>query len=169
MEFWAMINIIVCTDENGLFAYNGRSLVPPPGDLKRFRQITKDHVVVMGRVTWESLPVKPLPDRINIVIAKPENQIDNDENLYYCENLQEALLTSQTEWPYKHVFIIGGQQLYNEALPLADRIARTVIHGKVPDDAILREPRYFHIPGEGWKLTSLKNNDGYDFEVYEKC
>ena len=163
-----MIRIIVCTDENGLFAYNGLSLKPPPGDLKRFKQLTQNHVVVMGRITWESLPVKPLPDRINFVISS--NEIDcSDDDFYQASDVNEAIEYSLNEWPDKHIYIIGGQHIYNEALPLADQIAKTVIHGKVPDDCINREPRYFHIPGEGWKLITVENYDNYDFEIYEKC
>lgn len=169
MELRTVINIIVCTDQNGLFSYNGKSITPPKGDLKRFRQITHGHVVIMGRFTWESLPVKPLSDRINIVITKSKDQSNDYKEIYDCESLIESLVLSQETWPDKHIFIIGGQQLYNEALPLADRIARTVVHNKVPDDLILTQPRYFHIPGEGWKLTSIKHYDDYDFEVYERC
>lgn len=164
-----MISIIVCTDENGLFAYNDNSLAPPNGDLKRFRLITSGHVVIMGRATWESLPVNPLPDRENIVVARLANHTDQHDNLTYCQSLVDAIQTAISEWPWKQIFLIGGEQIYNEGLFFADRILRTVIHHKVPENCIGFDPRYFHIPKEGWLLTAQKDYGDHHAEVYERC
>ena len=166
-----MIRIIVCTDRNGLFAYNGVSLKPPPNDLKRFKRLTQGHAVVMGRLTWESLPVKPLPDRINVVVSASDNcYADNDlSDNFDAYSVADAIEGVNYRWPDKHIYIIGGQHIYNEALPLADQIARTVINDIVPEDVILHNPRYFRIPEKGWKLTSVEKHDNYDFEVWERC
>ena len=64
-----MISAIVAVDNNWGIGYNGNLLEHIPDDLKYFKQLTSNKMVVMGRKTWDSLPIKPLPDRLNIVIT----------------------------------------------------------------------------------------------------
>lgn len=79
-----MISAIVAADEKWGIGKDGKLLVSIPEDLKRFKAITKHNVVVMGRKTWESLPNKPLPDRVNLVITNSYRQDKEYRNTIFC-------------------------------------------------------------------------------------
>ncbi|MDR1679335.1 MAG: dihydrofolate reductase [Prevotellaceae bacterium] len=117
-----MISIIVAVAQNLAIGKNNNLLCPIPGDLKRFKEITDGHTVIMGRKTWESLPNKPLPNRKNIVLS---TQIDFvAEGALTVRTLDEAITLAKSD---DEVFIIGGGQLYKQALPLADKLYLTWI------------------------------------------
>ncbi len=94
-------------------------------DFQRFKQITSGHSVIMGRKTWESLPIKPLPKRINIVITrdaefKPEGAI-------ICSSIENAIELAKKAEGGEEVFVIGGGQIFEQAISLADKLYLTVI------------------------------------------
>ncbi len=103
-----------------------------PEDLQHFRRVTRGHPVIMGRRTWESLPdtFRPLPGRLNIVISR--------QTAYEAPGAQvvdspAAALERVGELP--EAFVIGGEQLYAQALPLADRLILTEVEMDVAGDA----------------------------------
>jgi dihydrofolate reductase len=111
--------IIAAVAKNGVIG-NGMDLPwRLPKDLKYFAEATKGHTVIMGRKTWESIPLKykPLPDRKNIVISRQDMKIHGAETF---NNLKSAIETSTGK-----VFIIGGGEIYKLALPLADKLMLT--------------------------------------------
>lgn len=120
-----MISAIVAVDNNWGIGYNGDLLEHIPEDLKYFKELTTNHVVVMGRKTWDSLPKKPLKDRLNIVISSQPRgplgemafSIPMDE-----AKIRLALSSKDEEW-----FIIGGGTIYKELLPICDRVYVTKI------------------------------------------
>ncbi len=121
-----MISAIVAVDENWGIGFNGDLLEKIPEDLKRFKKLTKGNVVVMGRKTWDSLPTKPLPDRLNIIISRQPQFVDF---LTVSIGMEEAKVRAKAaskdledEW-----FVIGGGQIYKELLPLCDRVYVTKI------------------------------------------
>lgn len=99
-----------------------------PEDLKRFKEKTSGHVVIMGRKTFESIG-KALPNRINIVITK--NPSFSAENVVVAHSLEEALRLAELK-EEKEVFIIGGGLLYKEAIEKADKLYLTIVEGN-PD------------------------------------
>src|SRR3989344_1427321 len=104
-----------------------------PPDLKRFRQITLGKPVVMGRKTFESLG-KPLPDRKNIVITR-----DKDYKAYGCvvvHSVDEALKAASGN---EELMVIGGEQIFREAIPIADRMYLTFIDENFEGDAYFPE------------------------------
>ena len=103
--------LIVASDKNGVIGYNNTIPWYIPEDLKRFRQLTLNNIVVMGRKTFESLPNGPLKDRINIVITQNPNQYTNTDSVIYSnmENAFDAIKHNNTN---KKVFIIGGSEIY---------------------------------------------------------
>ena len=121
-----MISAIVAVDNNWGIGYNGDLLEHIPEDLKYFKALTTGHVVVMGRKTWESLPRKPLKDRLNIVISSQPRgvlgemafSIPMDE-----AKVRVALSGNDEEW-----FIIGGGSIYQEFLSICDRVYVTKIY-----------------------------------------
>lgn len=96
-----------------------------PDDLKRFKALTTGHPVIMGRKTWDSLPKKarPLPNRTNIVVSRQSTDAPGATVVSSIEQALEHARTLDTE----EIFVIGGAQIYTQALPHANRLYLTLI------------------------------------------
>mgnify|MGYP004457001829 CR=1 FL=1 len=106
-----MISAIVSVDENMGIGANGKLLVSYPEDMKFFKDTTIGHIVVMGRKTWDSLPKKPLPNRLNIIITShPEKSDDININFITMEDFLDNL--EYLDAGDKEIFIIGGASIY---------------------------------------------------------
>ena len=121
-----MISAIVAVDNNWGIGYNGDLLEHIPEDLKYFKELTTGHIVVMGRKTWDSLPKKPLKDRLNIVISRQSRGPLGD--MAFSISMDEAqvrvsLSNNDEEW-----FIIGGGSIYQEFLSICDQVYVTKIY-----------------------------------------
>lgn len=152
-----MISIIVAHDEDRAIAKDGKIPWYISEDFKHFKATTMDCPVVMGRVTWDSLPVKPLPLRTNVVIS---SQKDYTRLAFMAQNLDEALSIATRERPDKDIFIIGGLQIYKEALAsgIVDKVVSSHIKGHFGGDMFFPELN-------GWQRRLIKSFN--DFEVYE--
>lgn len=106
-----------------------------PEDLKRFKRITDGHPVVMGRKTWESLPEKfrPLLGRTNIVVSRQEGY--DAPGAIVVHSIDAALDAAEKAPGNEEIFIIGGAQLYADALPYADRLYLTSVNDDAEGDA----------------------------------
>ena len=122
------LSIIVAVGENNETGYRNGLLWHLPADLKRFKELTTGHAVVMGRKTFESLPNGALPNRTNVVISK--NPDFMPPNCLVFSSLDEALLKLSGE---KEVYIIGGSQIYYLALPYASKLYLTQVHARFPE------------------------------------
>ncbi len=118
----ASISIIAAVAENNAIGLNGKLLYWLPADLKRFKALTTDHTIIMGRKTFESLPKGALPNRRNVVLSRSKQDFPGAETF---ASLEEALASCSAE---EDVYIIGGASVYAEALPLADRLCLTEVH-----------------------------------------
>lgn len=106
---------IVAVDLNWGIGYKGNLLKSIPPDLKRFKELTINKVVVMGRETFESLPKKqPLKDRVNIVLSK--SGLISDERVVVCSCLNQ-LFNELLKYNTDDVFVIGGESVYSQLLP----------------------------------------------------
>lgn len=94
-----------------------------PEDMARFRDVTTGHVVIMGRKTFQSIG-KALPKRINIVITSDRNFHQNDTIV--CHSFEEAIERAK-EKEQEEIFVIGGAQIYTQALPIADKLYLTLV------------------------------------------
>lgn len=119
-----MISAIVSVDENWGIGYNGDLLEHIPEDLKYFKAVTNGGVVIMGRKTWDSLPKKPLPGRLNIIITSQERHFEEMTAFIPFSEAVSRLKHSPKE---DNWFIIGGGQIYKELLPYCDRVYVTKI------------------------------------------
>ena len=167
-----MISAIVAVDENWGIGFNGELLEKIPEDLKRFKKLTKGNVIVMGRKTWDSLPTKPLPDRLNIIISRQPQFVDM---FTVSIGMEEAMIRAKmaSKDPEDEWFVIGGGQIYKELLPFCDRVYVTKIfksHENVdtyfPD---LDEPEMWNT----WKPvhmgeTKVYNDLLYQFWTYDR-
>ncbi|MGP1421377.1 MAG: dihydrofolate reductase [Tannerella sp.] len=123
-----MISIIVATDQRGAIGKDNSLLWRLPNDMKHFRELTVGHTVVMGRRTFESLPKGALPDRRNIVLTTEPGARFDGCTVY--NTLWGALMATEGE---DEVFIIGGGNVYEQALEVADKLYLTLVHHTFPE------------------------------------
>ena len=126
-----MTAIIVAYDKNRLIGKEGAMPWYIPGELKRFRQLTENNVVIMGRKTYVSLG-RPLPDRVNIVISRDENF--TADGCYTASSITGAIAMARLFWPDKDIFIGGGAQIYSRTIDMADVLYITEIDGEFEGD-----------------------------------
>lgn len=126
-----MIAIIAAYDKNRLIGKEGGMPWYIPGELKRFRRLTKNNVVIMGRKTYLSLG-KPLADRVNIVISRNENF--TADGCYTAGSITGAIAMARLFWPDKDIFIGGGAQIYSQTIEMADVLYITEIQRRFEGD-----------------------------------
>lgn len=127
---YQMISIVVAFSTNG-FGIGVNNALPwnIPEDMKRFKELTQNSIVIMGRKTWESIPIKrrPLKGRVNVILTNDctTRTLELDENvMYVSEDGLDAYVNAQKE---KNIFIIGGQSIYAKYMGIADTIYATVV------------------------------------------
>ena len=121
-----MISIIVAVDKKRGIGKKGRIPWHISDELKRFKQITMGHPIIMGRKTYESIG-RVLPGRTNIVVTREPEKIEKQEGLMVAGLLEEALRLAALAQGNDEVFVIGGGQIYEQALRLVDRLYITEI------------------------------------------
>ena len=155
-----MISAIVAADNNWGIGYNGDLLEHIPADLKDFKQLTTGQVVIMGRKTWDSLPKKPLPNRLNIIITSTPQE--NEENVKFM-TLEQAKAYAIVCRP-NSVFIIGGGQIYQALFPLCNRIYVT----KIYKDHELVDTYFPNMDNlEGWVAIARSPIETYENTQYQ--
>ena len=158
-------SIIVAIAENNAIGKNNNLLWHISEDLKYFKKITSKHTVIMGENTWLSLPVKPLPSRKNIVISPNINL--NLENVFVARSIQNAidLCDDNTE-----NFIIGGGKIYEQFLPVADKLYITKVHQHFDADVFFSEidTNIFKLESQSEIFTDAANNLQYSFLIYTR-
>lgn len=134
------ISIVAAIGKNRELGKNNKLLWHIPEDMKRFRQLTTGHVVIMGRKTYESIG-RPLPNRINIVITRDKKKLQSIKrlnDLIICSSLEEAVEKAKHEIRSSRlpdeIFIIGGGQIYQQALPVTDKLYLTIVEGNFDAD-----------------------------------
>lgn len=161
-----IFSIIVAIASNGAIGKDNKLLFHLPEDLKYFKKVTSGHPVIMGKNTWDSLPLKPLPGRTNIVLNREMNLKCSDctvlpsidEVKSFCSKLNDP-----------ECFIIGGGEVYKTFLPLSDRLYITRV-----DKAFEADTFFPPIPASEWKLVSSTENFSekekfrYFYEVWER-
>ena len=128
------ISMIVARSRNHIIGKDNQMPWKISADLQFFKKVTMGYPIIMGRKTWESIG-RPLPGRRNIVVSRNVNYLALGAEL--VGSLEQALDSLKE---FKRVFVIGGQQLFNQAFPLADELFITEIELQVDGDT------YFEIP-----------------------
>ncbi|PHS07384.1 MAG: dihydrofolate reductase [Kordia sp.] len=158
-----MITLIAAAAENNEIGKDNKLIWHLSNDLKRFKKLTSGHAIIMGRKTFESFP-KALPNRTNVVITRDRNY--TAENAVVVHSLEEALqITTEDSQP----FIIGGGEIYKQALSIAHRIELTRVHHPFEADT------YFPELNKSWKEIAReechkdeKHEYDYSFITYER-
>ena len=173
-----MLSAIVAVANNGVIGKEGGLPWYLPAELARFKQVTMGHPIIMGRKTHESIG-RALPGRTNIVITRQQGY--RAEGCRVVGSLAKALeeakkaeevSTAQTSEKFrrpKEIFIIGGESIYKEAMPLLDRIYLTKVDAEVEGDKFFRydESEWEQISSEKHPADE-KNQYNFEFKVLER-
>ncbi|MEP7169439.1 MAG: dihydrofolate reductase [Bacteroidota bacterium] len=159
-----MTSIIVATGENRVIGKNNQLIWHLPADLKRFKQLTMGHAMIMGRKTFESIG-RALPGRTTIIVTRQKDF--KKENCLIANSLESAIELCKND---SEIFIIGGAQIFEKAIPLTNKIYLTQIHMTFDGDVFFPE-----LEKEKWKITFQENHKtdeknlyDYSFINYEK-
>ena len=135
-----MIGMIFAQSSNGYIGRDGQLLFQIPEDMKRFKELTTGAAVIMGRKTWESLPLrfKPLPDRLNVILSNDGPYLAYETN--HFKGLEgavslEAALKLAKDLDHQDIWIIGGETVYEEGMKYADVIHQTFVTKEFDGDA----------------------------------
>ncbi|MDA3942495.1 MAG: dihydrofolate reductase [Bacteroidetes bacterium] len=164
-------SIIVAIAKNRAIGRNNDLLWYISEDLKRFKRITTGHTVIMGRNTFKSLPKGPLPKRKNIVITdNPEDctlpEMYPDRDCMMVDSIKKAMDACN---PKDENFVIGGESIYKQFLPYADRLYLTLIHENVTDADVF----FPDFAPEKWteieREDHLDEKPAYSYLILEKA
>ena len=135
-----MLSLIAAVARNRAIGKDNRLLWHLPEDMRHFREITRGKPLIMGRKTWESLPEKfrPLPGRLNVVVSR--DPLYPATGAILASSLEAALRQAYSACsPSAEIFVIGGAELYRQALPLADRLYLTEVDEDFAGDTFFPE------------------------------
>lgn len=143
-----------------------------PEDMQRFKQLTLHHPVIMGRKTYESFPTRyrPLPERWNIVLTRQQDF--HPFGISVASSLEDAIRLAQQRLPWRKIaeginrdraYVIGGQSVYEAALPLAQRLEITDVYENPDGDAFFPQ-----IDPQIWLPGDKVARDGYAFVTYRR-
>lgn len=160
-----IVSIIAAVADNGVIGRDGGLPWRLPADLNRFKRLTTGHHMVMGRRTWDSIGRRPLPGRPTIVVSRDPSFVA--EGASVARSVGGALeLAAGTD----EVFIAGGEAIYRAALPVADRIYLTRVHGRFEGDTRFPpfDARQWRVVLEERHEADEKNPHAHTFVVYER-
>lgn len=163
--------LIVAMSRNRVIGNNNKLPWYLPGDLRYFKQATMGKPILMGRRTWDSIG-RPLPGRLNVVITRDESW-PVPAGVVREHSLQQALIRAEAHAELEdgeEVMVIGGGQIYQEALPLVDRMYVTLVHDEVDGDAFFPEVDWNDWEELGREDFRAADNNPYDysFVVYQR-
>jgi len=155
------ISLVVAAADNNVIGRDNAMPWHIPEDFKHFKTVTMGKPCIMGRKTFESILAslgKPLPGRVNIIVSRKNYQ---HGGALTCKDLDEAIdQASKTDT--NEICIIGGAQIYAQAIELANRIYLTRVHQSPEGDA------FFPALGSEWQETYRDDREGFSFLTYEK-
>ena len=160
-----MLTIIAAVAKNNALGKNNDLIWSLPSDLKRFKKVTSGHHIIMGRKTFESLG-KPLPNRTTIIISRNKSYLA--EGCIVVASLEEAIIHARED---ENPYILGGGEIYKQALEFADYLDLTLVHHAFEDaDTFFPEidySRWIEIERLDFKADEKHAYD-YSFVKYKK-
>ncbi len=157
------LTIVAAIAKNNVIGRDGKLPWNYPEDMKHFKEITSGHVVIMGRNTYDSLPIRlrPLPNRTNIVLS---HSMVLEPNVAVVDSLERAIESASRERSEEQeAYIIGGLSLYTQALPLARRMELTHLSLEFEGDTYFPEVNW-----NDWKEVKRDVRTDLSFISYER-
>ena len=149
------MEIVVAMTSNHVIGQNGDMPWHLPADLVHFKELTSGHAIIMGRRTWESIG-KPLPNRLNIVVTRQENYAAGDVTVVH--SLEDGIVAAGIQ----RTFLIGGGEMYKEALPIASQMHITRIDALIEGDT-----KFPEIDESIWQCKSRVNRSADEKNQYD--
>jgi len=155
------VTIVAAVARNGVIGVDGGLPWHLPDDLRRFKELTMGHVLVMGRRTYESIG-RPLPGRTTVVVTRRPDWSAGADDVIRARDVPGALqLGSEID---DEVFVVGGGQVYEEALPLADRLELTFVDAEPEGDTFFPE-----VDWSQWREVTREEGDDVAYVTYERA
>ena len=160
-----MLTLIAATSTNNALGKDNQLVWHLPDDFKRFKALTTDHYIIMGRKTFESFP-KPLPNRTHVIITRQSNY-EAPEGCIVVSSLEEAIAISPKS---EEVFIVGGGEIYKQSIDIADKVDLTRVHTTVEADTFFPEinPDQWELVFEEVHLKDEKHAFDFTFQTFIK-
>jgi dihydrofolate reductase len=167
MKSQAKLSIIVAAAENGIIGHDGDMPWRLASDMAHFKATTKGKPVLMGRKTWESLFVQPLPGRANLVLSRSADYVADGAEVFTG---LEAMIARGRELADEEAMIIGGESLYRAALPLCDRVYLTKVAASPEGDTgfAALDPARWRLLSQQPFPASEKDDFAFVTQVYER-
>eukprot|EP00026_Physarum_polycephalum_P014815 Phypoly_transcript_15374.p1 GENE.Phypoly_transcript_15374~~Phypoly_transcript_15374.p1 ORF type:complete len:168 (+),score=18.63 Phypoly_transcript_15374:308-811(+) len=165
-----ILSLVVAASQNNVIGRGGQLPWRLPAELAHFRNVTTNHHILMGRKTWDSIPKKPLPNRVSIVLTSQDSiGMEESESLKLVKSLDQGIdfakHSGETE-----LMIIGGEGVFKQALPLCNKMYFTRVHANVEGDVFFPE-----IEWDQWQLLSSQrhtkdsdNEHDFSIEIYQR-
>ena len=159
-----MITLIAAAAENNALGKNNDLIWHLPDDFKRFKAITSGHYIIMGRKTFESFS-KPLPNRTHVIITRQKNY--NPENCIVVNSLEKAIEICPKD---EDIFVIGGGEIYQQSIAIADKIELTRVHSTFEADTFFPEidTTIWELVQEEFHPKDEKHLFDFSFQTYLK-
>jgi dihydrofolate reductase len=154
------ITIVAAVARNGVIGVGGQLPWHLPDDLRRFKELTTGHVLVMGRRTYESIG-RPLPDRTTVVVTRRHTWSADAESVIVAHTVDEAL--ARAAEVDDDVFVVGGAVVFAEALPRADRLELTFVDAEPYGDTTFPT-----VDWSEWREVAREPGDGVEYATYER-
>jgi dihydrofolate reductase len=154
------VTLVAAVARNGVIGADGGIPWHLPGEQLLFKELTLGHVLVMGRRTYESIG-RPLPERTTIVVTRQSDWRPGDPGVLVASSVPAALDTGVSI--DDDVFVVGGTQVYAEALPFADRLAVTFVDAEPVGDTFFPE-----VDWQQWRETGRREGEGWTHVTYER-
>jgi len=163
-----IISLVVAVSQNNVIGRGGQLPWRLPADLAHFKNVTTNHHILMGRKTWDSIPKKPLPNRVNVVLSSQISLFGLvggvEKNVKVVKSFDQAIESARDSGETE-LMVIGGERVFNEALPLSKKMYFTRVHAEISGDVFFPE-----LDWKEWELVSSQrhakdNNNEYDFSI----
>ena len=151
------MNIIAAISQNGIIGKDNQLPWDVPRETQYFKEKTADSVMIMGRKTCESFP-EPLPNRVHIVVSRSASA---RKGFIMCRSLQEAI--ERAKGFGKEIFVIGGAEIYEQAIPLVDRMYLSYIY-----DVYEGDTRFPKFDRTDWKIEHEAHHGEFEVVVYAR-
>jgi dihydrofolate reductase len=155
------ITIVAAVARNGVIGVDGGLPWHLPQDLSRFKELTMGHVLVMGRRTYESIG-RPLPGRTTVVVTRRPDWSAGADEVIRARDVPGALeLAAEID---DDVFVVGGGQIYEETLALADRLELTLVDAEPDGDTVFPQ-----VDWSDWREVRRERGEGVEYVTYERA
>jgi dihydrofolate reductase len=160
-----MLTLIAATSTNNALGKDNQLVWHLPDDFKRFKALTSQHYIIMGRKTFESFP-KPLPNRTHVIITRNKSY-EAPEGCNVVSSFEEAIEACPKN---EEIFIIGGGEIYKQSIDMADKVELTRVHTTVEADTFFPEinPEQWELVFEEVHLKDEKHAFDFTFQTFIK-